>query len=78
MTKAWESYEGRTYREFARFAAWRVVPQSDPEGSVAIEANDLRFGEPGAKVFQFRLKYDSALNKLKVEEGLTYGRPDPR
>lgn len=76
ITKAWESEEGRTYREFTRFAAWRLVPQSEPQGSVAVEANDLRFGEPGAKVFQFRMLFDRQLNRM--EEKLTYGRPDPK
>ena len=76
ITKAWESEEGRTYREFARFAAWRLVPQSEPEGSVAVEANDLRFGEPGAKAFQFRMLFDRQLNRMG--EKLTYGRPDPK
>ena len=76
MTKAWESDEGRVYREFARFAAWRVVPQAEPEGAVVVEANDLRFGEPGEKAFQFRVKYDALLRQL--EEGLTYGRPSGR
>ena len=76
LNKAWDSQEGRTYREFARFAAWRVVPQAEPEGSVTVEANDLRFGEPGAKAFQFRAKYDKQLNR--IEESFNYGQPSPR
>lgn len=73
LDKAWQSKEGRIYQDFARYAAWRVVPLTDPEGAVAVEANDLRFGVPGAKAFSFRVQYDNQGNVMDQE--FHYGTP---
>ena len=74
--RTWQSAEGKVFRDFARFAAWRVAPESDPEGSVSVEANDLRFGPPRDPSFSFRTKYDKQLNQ--IEQTFIYGRPKAR
>ena len=73
LTAAWESAEGKTYRNFARFAFWRVLPAPEQEGAMAVEANDLRFGSPGATGFSFRSVYDRQLRRL--EQSFSYGTP---
>lgn len=36
---------------FSRFVLWRATPEPEPQGTVRVEALDLRFGEPSAPRF---------------------------
>ena len=73
LSAAWESEDGRAFRNFARFSYWRGVPAGEGEGATAVEANDLRFGPPGGTGFAYRAVFDSQMRRL--EQSFRYGTP---
>ena len=73
LSSVWQSADGLIYRNFAQFAVWRVVPASEAEGAIAVEANDLRFGPPGSTGFAYRAIFDAQMRR--IGQSFQYGSP---
>jgi len=69
----------RTFQDFGRFAQfplWRVLPVAEPEGAVAVESMDMRFGSPLHPGFVATAILDSRLDALR--SWFTFGGAAPR
>jgi inner membrane protein len=68
-----------TFRDFLRFAQypfWLVVPLSEPENAVAVQAMDMRFGSPLRPGFVATALVDAQMRV--VRSWFTFGAAKPR
>ena len=61
---------------FSQYPVWRMIPLSDPQGAVKVQAADLRFGAPPNLRFVATVVLDGQLRVLSEEfqYGLLAGR----
>lgn len=53
--------EVRRFLQFARYPVWRLVPVTEPDGGVAVEGVDVRFGRPEERRFMVQVVLDKEL-----------------
>lgn len=63
--------EAQGFLRFSQYPVWRMVPVTSPEGGVAVEGVDVRFGSPEDGRFQVRVVLDERLQV--VSSTFTYG-----
>ena len=63
--------EAQGFLRFSQYPVWRMVSVSDPEGGVAVEGVDVRFGSPEEGRFQVRVVLDQ--NLQVVSSTFSYG-----
>ncbi len=63
--------EARGFLRFSQYPVWRMVPVTVPEGGVAVEGVDVRFGTPEEGRFQVRVVLDQ--NLQVVSSKFAYG-----
>jgi len=63
--------EARGFLRFSQYPVWRMVPVTEPEGGVAVEGVDVRFGTPEEGRFQVRVVLDQ--NLQVVSSQFAYG-----
>jgi hypothetical protein len=66
----------RDYLGFAQFPLWRVLPAEEPEGAVAVQAIDLRFGTPLQPAFVATAILNGRFEVLR--SWFTFGAAAPR
>jgi hypothetical protein len=63
--------EAMGFLRFSQYPVWRMVPVTAPEGGVAVEGVDVRFGTPEEGRFQVRVVLDQ--NLQVVSSKFAYG-----
>lgn len=63
--------EAQGFLRFSQYPVWRMIPVTEPEGGVAVEGVDVRFGSPEEGRFQVRVVLDQTLRV--VSSTFTYG-----
>jgi inner membrane protein len=63
--------EAQGFLRFSQYPVWRMIPVTEPDGGVAVEGVDVRFGSPEEGRFQVRVVLDQ--NSQVVSSTFTYG-----
>jgi inner membrane protein len=63
--------EAQGFLRFSQYPVWRMVPVTEPEGGIAVEGVDVRFGSPEDGRFQLRVVLDQNLHV--VSSTFSYG-----